>query len=139
MEVSGRSIWLNEKVFSNIRFSLKIIILKIDYIPIQNEILSTISFKLEIGTRILLPGFESTFAFRNFMTLLAKRFAGSDASRKIQMQIESEIPPQNGGDLPLTQLDRLDYFKTNFRSVHFFDFCVNIHQLHLPIFVIKNF
>ena len=54
------------------------------------------------------------------MTLLAKRFAGSDASKRKQMEIELQIPPQNGRDLPLTELDRLEYFRTNFRTVHFF-------------------
>ena len=70
----------------------------------------------------MLPGFENTFAFRHFMTLLAKRFAGSDASKRKQMQIESEIPPQDGSDLPLTQLDRLKYFGETFRNVHFYFF-----------------
>ena len=51
------------------------------------------------------------------MTLLAQQFGESDASRIVQLQIEAEIPPSNGEALPLTQLERLAYFREKFRNV----------------------
>ena len=73
-------------------------------------------FKLKSGTRIILPGFENSFAFKYFMTLMARMFGESDASRIVQLQIEADIPPTNGEILPLTQLERLEYFREKFRK-----------------------
>ena len=50
------------------------------------------------------------------MTLLARMFGESDASRILQLEIEAQIPPTNGHSLPLTQLERLAYFRNNFRK-----------------------
>ena len=74
------------------------------------------NIKLSSGTRIILPGFENSFAFKSFMTLLARMFGESEASRIVQLEIEADIPPTNGEILPLTQLERLAYFRNNFRK-----------------------
>ena len=50
------------------------------------------------------------------MTLMARMFGESDASRIVQLQIEADIPPTNGEILPLTQLERLEYFRKKFRK-----------------------
>ena len=50
------------------------------------------------------------------MTLLARMFGESEASRIAQLEIEADIPPTNGEPLPLTQLERLSYFRNNFRK-----------------------
>ena len=50
------------------------------------------------------------------MTLLARMFGESEASRIAQLEIEADIPPTNGEILPLTQLERLSYFRNNFRT-----------------------
>ena len=50
------------------------------------------------------------------MTLLARMFGESEASRIAQLEIEADIPPTNGEPLPLTQLQRLSYFRNNFRK-----------------------
>ena len=50
------------------------------------------------------------------MTLLARMFGESEASRIAQLEIEADIPPTNGEILPLTQLERLSYFRNNFRK-----------------------
>ena len=43
-------------------------------------------------------------------------FGESEASRIVQLEIEADIPPTNGEILPLTQLERLAYFRNNFRK-----------------------
>ena len=131
VERRGRSIWLNEKVISE---SIEKRFLKVDIIKqvkkielcmlfffgspknFSKFIHHKLSFKLEAGTRIVLPGFENSFAFKYFMTLLARMFGESDASRILQLKIEAEIPPTNGQHLPLTQLERLAYFRNHFRK-----------------------
>ena len=94
------------------------------------------NIKLSSGTRIILPGFENSFAFKSFMTLLARMFGESEASRIVQLEIEADIPPTNGEVLPLTQLERLAYFRNNFRkfkTIFIFNFKgpVNFQQIIL--------
>ena len=65
---------------------------------------------MEIGTRILIPEFETCFAYKKFTHLLARQFSGSDASIMEQINFEIDLPPLNGEKLPLTHLDKLKYF-----------------------------
>ena len=75
------------------------------------------NFKLEFGTRVIMPGFEKEFAFRNFTTMLAQKLGLSQISKTIQLELEKNLTSAGDEDFTLTKLQRLQYFRNNFRKI----------------------
>ena len=64
---------------------------------------------MEVGTRLILPDFEDIYAFKKFMSLIARTVTGNEMSRVIQMQLENEIDESK--NILLTDMDKLQYFR----------------------------
>ena len=87
---------------------------------------------MNIGTRIIIPEFETCFAYKKLTYLLAKQFSGSDASIMEQINFEIDLPPINGEKSPLTHLERLKYFHLIRKVFKITNFLQNIDK-HLKI------